>query len=69
MFGLFKTEEEKKQKLKEGFEKKVEKAREKEDSSKICSACNQAGADKRFAGLYWHKKCLRKTRKMAKGVI
>jgi ribosomal protein L37AE/L43A len=69
MLWPFAGEEEKKQKLKKGFEKKVEKAREKEESSHVCSACSQAGADKRYAGLYWHRQCLRKARKMAKGII
>lgn len=38
-------------------------------SDVICSACNQPGADKKFAGQHWHKKCLRKMRKMAKGMF
>jgi hypothetical protein len=34
-----------------------------------CSFCNQPGADKKFGGSYWHKKCLRNTRKFAKRMV
>ena len=34
-----------------------------------CSVCGQPGAEKKFTGQYFHKKCLRKTRKMAKGMV
>jgi hypothetical protein len=34
-----------------------------------CSVCGKAGADKRFASMFFHKKCLRKTRKQAKGMV
>ena len=34
-----------------------------------CSFCGKAGADKRWAGQVFHKKCLRKARKMAKGML
>ena len=34
-----------------------------------CSVCGKAGADKSFAGMLFHKKCLRKTRKQAKGMV
>ncbi len=34
-----------------------------------CSLCNQLGADKRYGGMWWHKQCLRKSRKMAKGMV
>lgn len=51
----------------------VKKADEKEETEygngPECSACNKPGADKKYGGQYWHKKCLRKTRKMAKSMI
>ena len=34
-----------------------------------CSLCGQGGTDKKWAGQYWHKKCLRKGKKLAKGMI
>ncbi|MCK4327273.1 MAG: hypothetical protein KAW41_02225 [Candidatus Diapherotrites archaeon] len=34
-----------------------------------CSVCGQPGADKKWAGQYFHKKCLRKARKMAKAML
>ncbi|MEM0372744.1 MAG: hypothetical protein QXO69_02825 [archaeon] len=49
-------------------EKSSEEAKS-ENANRICSACNQPGADKSFGGQQWHKKCLRKMRKMAKGMI
>lgn len=41
----------------------------KEESSETCSYCNQPGADRAFAGMPWHKKCLRAARRQAKGMI
>ncbi|MFH0905930.1 MAG: hypothetical protein V1824_01170 [archaeon] len=37
--------------------------------SETCSLCSQKGCDKKFAGQYWHKKCLRSTKSIAKGMI
>lgn len=34
-----------------------------------CSVCGEPGADKKWAGQAFHKKCLRKARKMAKGMF
>lgn len=34
-----------------------------------CSLCGKAPTDKHWAGQYFHKKCLRKIRKGAKGMI
>ncbi len=34
-----------------------------------CSLCGEKGTEKKWAGQYWHKKCLRKGKKMAKGMI
>ena len=55
-------------------EKKEEKAEEviepaTSESGPQCSVCGKAGADKRFASMFFHKKCLRKTRKQAKGMV
>jgi len=34
-----------------------------------CSLCGKAPTDKKWAGQYFHKKCLRKIRKGAKGML
>ncbi|HNV01169.1 MAG TPA: hypothetical protein PKK60_01945 [archaeon] len=34
-----------------------------------CGLCGKAPTDKKWAGQYFHKKCLRKMKKMAKGMI
>lgn len=38
-------------------------------ADKICAACNQPGADRSFGGYSWHKKCFRKAKRMAKGMV
>lgn len=38
-------------------------------ANRVCAACSQPGADKSFAGQEWHRRCLRKMRKMAKSMI
>ncbi len=34
-----------------------------------CALCGAAGTEKKWAGQYWHKKCIRKSKKIAKGMI
>ena len=34
-----------------------------------CSLCGKPGTEKKWMGQYWHKKCLRKSKKMAKGMV
>ena len=34
-----------------------------------CAACGKPGADKKYGGQWWHKKCLRKLRKQARGLL
>jgi len=34
-----------------------------------CALCGGMGSEKRWAGQYWHKKCMRQMRKTAKGMI
>ncbi|MEM4262002.1 MAG: hypothetical protein QXI10_03490 [Candidatus Diapherotrites archaeon] len=34
-----------------------------------CSLCGALGAEKKWAGKYWHVKCLRKGKKVAKGML
>jgi hypothetical protein len=56
--------------------KKTEKPESKEPETEEetgfnepCALCGKAGTDKKWAGQYWHKKCLRAARKGAKGMI
>jgi len=37
--------------------------------NETCALCNQPGCDKKWGGQYWHKKCLRTTKGMAKGMV
>ena len=34
-----------------------------------CALCGGTGTEKKWAGQYWHKKCLRKSKKFAKGMF
>lgn len=34
-----------------------------------CALCGAAATEKKWAGQYWHKKCMRKSKKIAKGMI
>jgi hypothetical protein len=52
--------------------KKAEKPVEAEEETGFnepCALCGKAGTEKKWAGQYWHKKCLRAARKGAKGMI
>ncbi len=37
--------------------------------TETCALCNQPGCDKKWGGQYWHKKCLRTAKGMAKGMM
>lgn len=37
--------------------------------SEPCSLCGKAPCDKKWAGQYWHKKCLRKMKKASMKMI
>lgn len=58
MFGADEKEEEKK--VGESSEGKFNEA---------CALCGEEGTEKKWAGQYWHKKCMRKSRKLAKGMF
>ena len=34
-----------------------------------CALCGEQGAEKKWAGQYWHVKCIRKAKKAAKGMV
>ncbi|MDO8625319.1 MAG: hypothetical protein Q7R47_04510 [Candidatus Diapherotrites archaeon] len=37
--------------------------------SAACSLCNKGGTDKKWAGQFWHARCYRNAKKMAKKMI
>ena len=37
--------------------------------SEPCALCGAAGTDTKWMGQYWHKKCKRRSKKLAKGMI
>jgi hypothetical protein len=37
--------------------------------SEQCALCGEHGTDKKWMGQYWHKKCWRKSRKFARGMV
>jgi hypothetical protein len=49
--------------------KKEPEPEEKYGEGPECPLCGKPGADKKFGGQYFHKKCLRKARKMAKSMF
>jgi hypothetical protein len=57
------------------FKGQEEKKEEKEKSEgqgkyvQSCALCGATGTEKKWAGQYWHKKCMRKARKSAKGMF
>jgi len=56
--GLFgKKEEEPKEEVPEG------------KYSETCALCGNPATEKKWAGQFWHKKCMRKAKKAAKGML
>lgn len=37
--------------------------------SNPCAACGGAGTEKKWMGQYWHKKCMRASKKMARKMV
>jgi len=60
--GLFGSNEEKK-----NSEEEVSESAGKYNEA--CALCNKAPTDKHWAGQYFHKKCFRKMKKGAKGML
>jgi hypothetical protein len=53
-------------------EKKPEQASPEAPKGKyteVCALCGQGGTDTKWMGQYWHKKCKRRSKKLAKGMI
>ncbi len=61
LFGFGKKKEEDIEEIEEGKDSK--------HSDKECALCGKPGADKKWAGQYWHKKCMRQAKKAAKKMI
>lgn len=40
-----------------------------ESAGEACSVCGQPGAEKKFGGQWFHRKCLKKARKLAKSMM
>jgi hypothetical protein len=53
------------------FKKKEEPKQEtvNEESEEACALCGRTGADKKFGGQYFHKKCVRQAKKAARKMI
>lgn len=58
-----KTEEQKSAEMETDVDSNVGKYNE------ACGVCGKQPTDKHWAGQYFHKKCFRKMKKMAKGMI
>ena len=67
---MFKKKEEEEEEKKEGIKQEKNKESLPEGKySQPCALCGGEGTDKKWAGQYWHKKCLRKSRNMARGMF
>ncbi len=58
--GLFGNKEKKEETIEEVPQGKYNEA---------CSMCGKTPCDKKWMGQYWHKKCVRKAKKAAKGML
>ena len=58
-----------KQKKEESDKEKKEEEVPEGKYSETCALCGNAGTEKKWMGQYWHKKCLRKGKKAARGMI
>jgi len=53
-------------------EKKAENSKAESAEGKYyekCVVCGEGNTEKKWAGQYWHKKCLRRGKKIAKGML
>lgn len=65
----FSRKEEKEVKEAKEIEAQKQRAEPAKYPDETCALCGQPGCDKKWAGQYWHKKCLRNMRKTARGMI
>lgn len=49
--------------------KKEDETEEETGFNEECALCGKANTEKKWAGQYWHVRCLRSARKGAKGMI
>lgn len=66
---VFKKRKEKKEKERVEEEKKIAAMDNARYPGEECALCQQPGCEMKWMGQYWHKKCLRNARKMAKGMM
>ena len=59
----------KKEKKEEDEKKEEQQAEPQGKYSEACALCGGEGTEKKWAGQYWHKKCMRRARKGAKGMF
>lgn len=70
MFPFMSKKEEKKDNEKEdGTKENSEENSSLGKYPEVCGVCGKGPTDKHWAGQYFHKKCFRKMKKMAKGMI
>jgi hypothetical protein len=55
--------------FKKGEKKEEPQVKPQGKYNQACALCGAEGTDKKWAGQYWHKKCMRKSRKMARGMF
>lgn len=71
IFDAFKKKEKTEEEIK--LEKKKESQQIDIANSKYpketCAVCSQPGCDKKWGGQYWHKKCLRSVKGMARDMV
>ncbi len=56
-------------KKKEEEEKKEEQIQPEGRFNQACALCGGTGTEKKWAGQYWHKRCVRRARRGAKGMF
>jgi hypothetical protein len=66
---MFKKKEDAQEDEKKEEQKKEVKEEPEGKYSQACALCGGEGTDKKWAGQYWHKKCMRRARKGAKGMF
>lgn len=57
-----------KKKMDEVKEQKKQEVQAEGKYDEACALCGGSGSEKKWAGQYWHKKCLRRSKRMAKGM-
>ena len=64
LFGIGKREEDSR-----ASEKKLGESGVEGKYEEACALCGKGPTEKKWMGKYWHKSCMRKSRKFAKGMF